>query len=89
MNFWYYLLTNILEWWVRQYLPYFPTHEYWGLPSQVMLYGGEIFAILFVFLGQFISFGNLFRVLGIVLALEVWRNKGKILKVLALLRFML
>ena len=87
-NFWYWLIVNLVEFTIRRFLPYFPRHEHWGLPALVLLYGGEIATILFVFLGSFLDLWNLIRILLIVSALEIWRHKGKILKAVTFLRFL-
>lgn len=86
-NFWYWLIINALEYIVRRFLPLLPAHENWDVAGAVLLYGGELATILFVFMGQFIALGTLMRITAIILFLELWKQKGKVLKVIGLLRF--
>lgn len=88
-NFWHWVLITLLEEIIRSVFPYFPRHQYWGLPGLIGGYAVEMMAISFVFLGSFINLWNFFRVMLIIAALEVWRSKGKILKMLAVLRYLI
>lgn len=86
-NFWYWIVVNAFEYIIHTFLPLFPSHEHWDLAGNVLLYGGELATVLFVFMGQFIAFRTLMTVVPIMLLLELWKQKGKILKVIGLLRF--
>lgn len=88
-NFWDWFIISFLETLIRAVFPYFPLHEHWGLPALIASYASEAMTISFVFLGSFIGLWNLFRVLMIISALEIWRNRGKILKMLAVLRYLI
>lgn len=66
-----------------------PPHQQWGLAAAVVSYGAELLTICFVFLGSFIRFRTLFFILSLIFAMELWRRKGKLLNIIALVRFFL
>ncbi len=88
-NFWYWLIVNFLAFTIEMFLPLFPPHEHWGLAGGILLYGGELSVILLVFIGQFIDFTVLFFVASLAMLLWLWKHKGKLLKVIGFIRFLI
>lgn len=90
-NFWYWLLTNLIGF-IYGFMVgagILPPHQQWGLAAAVTGYGAELFYLSFVFLGTFIRLKTLAFILGLLFLMELWRNKGKIFNIVAILRFFL
>ena len=89
-NFWYWIIYNFVSWIVFNQLGiHLPSHNNWGLAAIVTSYGANLLTIMITFLGFFLRFETLGRVLPILLLLWLWKNKGNVLQIIAILRFFL
>lgn len=88
-NFWHWIIIGFLKYMVDLVLPLFPPHEHWGVAASILTYGGELAIILLVFGGQFIDFKVLAFLVPIALLLWLWKHKGKVLKIIGFVRFLI
>jgi len=86
-NFWHFAISGVVMYLVSIIAPFFPPHTNLGLAATVGGYGAELFVILFVFMGAFIKLDTLARFVLLSLLVVLIKNKGKILNVIALVRF--
>lgn len=90
-NFWYWIINNLVGalYGLMVGAGILPPHKQWGLAAAVVGYGGELLTLSLVFMGTFIRLRTLAFVVGLIVLMELWRNKGKLLNVIALVRFFL
>jgi hypothetical protein len=91
MNFWHWLIQNLIGglYGLMVGAGLVPPHQQWGLAAAVVGYGGELLIISITFMGAFIRLRTLAFVLGLIALMWLWSNKGKVLSLIAMVRFFL
>lgn len=90
-NFWYWIIQSFGDVIVGALIGsgILPPHQQWGIALAVVGYGTELLTVLISFVGSFIRLRTVAFVGGLIIFMEIWRNKGKILNIIAIVRFFL
>lgn len=82
-NFWYWILQAITDFLFTYFLPFLPRHVNWGIPQVIAHYAGPILLMFYLGVGSFIHLATLFRIIQLMIMLELVKAIFAVRKIIA------